>query len=43
MWCFSTRPETRNVIAKFTFPRQREGRKLSIADFFEPKHRASWM
>ena len=29
--------ETRNVIAKFTFPRQREGRKLSIADFFEPK------
>jgi len=31
-------PETRNVIAKFTFPRQREGRKLSIADFFEPKN-----
>jgi 5-methyltetrahydrofolate--homocysteine methyltransferase len=30
-------PETRNLIAKFTFPRQREGRKLSIADFFEPK------
>jgi 5-methyltetrahydrofolate--homocysteine methyltransferase len=30
-------PETHNVIAKFTFPRQREGRKLSIADFFEPK------
>ena len=30
-------PETRNVIARFTFPRQREGRKLSIADFFEPK------
>jgi len=30
-------PETRNVVAKFTFPRQREGRKLSIADFFEPK------
>jgi 5-methyltetrahydrofolate--homocysteine methyltransferase len=30
-------PETSNVIAKFTFPRQREGRKLSIADFFEPK------
>jgi 5-methyltetrahydrofolate--homocysteine methyltransferase len=30
-------PETRNVIAKFTFPRQREGRKLSIADFFLPK------
>src|SRR5579859_6086047 len=30
-------PETRNVIAKFTFPRQRDGRKLSIADFFEPK------
>jgi len=25
------------VIARFTFPRQREGRKLSIADFFEPK------
>jgi 5-methyltetrahydrofolate--homocysteine methyltransferase len=30
-------PEPRNVIAKFTFPRQREGRKLSIADFFLPK------
>jgi 5-methyltetrahydrofolate--homocysteine methyltransferase len=30
-------PEARNVIATFTFPRQREGRKLSIADFFEPK------
>src|SRR5579872_7234783 len=24
-------------IQRFTFPRQREGRKLSIADFFEPK------
>jgi 5-methyltetrahydrofolate--homocysteine methyltransferase len=31
-------PETRNVIAKFTFPRQREGRKLSIADFFVPQN-----
>ena len=30
-------PETRNVIARFNFPRQREGRKLSIADFFVPK------
>jgi 5-methyltetrahydrofolate--homocysteine methyltransferase len=30
-------PETRNVIARFTFPRQREGRKLSIADFFAAK------
>src|SRR5437763_12451382 len=30
-------PETRNVIQRFTFPRQREGRKLSIADFFLPK------
>jgi 5-methyltetrahydrofolate--homocysteine methyltransferase len=31
-------PETRNVIARFTFPRQREGRKLSIADFFVPQN-----
>jgi 5-methyltetrahydrofolate--homocysteine methyltransferase len=30
-------PETQSPIAKFNFPRQREGRKLSIADFFEPK------
>ncbi|HET9837550.1 MAG TPA: vitamin B12 dependent-methionine synthase activation domain-containing protein, partial [Candidatus Angelobacter sp.] len=30
-------PETRSAIARFTFPRQREGRKLSIADFFAPK------
>jgi 5-methyltetrahydrofolate--homocysteine methyltransferase len=30
-------PEKRNEIQRFTFPRQREGRKLSIADFFEPK------
>jgi len=30
-------PETRSVIQRFTFPRQREGRKLSIADFFVPK------
>jgi 5-methyltetrahydrofolate--homocysteine methyltransferase len=30
-------PEVRNVIQRFTFPRQREGRKLSIADFFLPK------
>ncbi|PYX34145.1 MAG: methionine synthase, partial [Acidobacteria bacterium] len=28
-----TRPE----ILRFTFPRQREGRKLAIADFFAPK------
>ncbi len=27
----------RQEIQRFTFPRQREGRKLSIADFFEPK------
>jgi 5-methyltetrahydrofolate--homocysteine methyltransferase len=31
-------PEVRNVIQRFTFPRQREGRKLSIADFFLPKN-----
>ena len=31
-------PEPRNVIARFTFPRQREGRKLSIADFFVPQN-----
>jgi 5-methyltetrahydrofolate--homocysteine methyltransferase len=30
-------PETRYAIQRFTFPRQREGRKLSIADFFLPK------
>ncbi len=30
-------PERRNPIQRFTFPRQREGRKLSIADFFLPK------
>src|SRR6266700_400161 len=30
-------PETRSIIQRFTFPRQREGRKLSIADFFVPK------
>jgi 5-methyltetrahydrofolate--homocysteine methyltransferase len=30
-------PEERNVVQRFTFPRQREGRKLSIADFFLPK------
>jgi 5-methyltetrahydrofolate--homocysteine methyltransferase len=30
-------PETRNPVQRFTFPRQREGRKLSIADFFVPK------
>jgi len=30
-------PEGRNPIQRFTFPRQREGRKLSIADFFLPK------
>jgi 5-methyltetrahydrofolate--homocysteine methyltransferase len=30
-------PESRREIQRFTFPRQREGRKLSIADFFLPK------
>ncbi|HLW53104.1 MAG TPA: methionine synthase [Candidatus Angelobacter sp.] len=30
-------PEKRNQIERFTFPRQREGRKLSIADFFLPR------
>jgi 5-methyltetrahydrofolate--homocysteine methyltransferase len=30
-------PESRKEIQRFTFPRQREGRKLSIADFFQPK------
>ena len=33
-------PETRNKkleTLRFTFPRQREGRKLAIADFFAPK------
>jgi len=30
-------PEGRKEIQRFTFPRQREGRKLSIADFFLPK------
>jgi len=30
-------PESRKEIQRFTFPRQREGRKLSIADFFLPK------
>jgi len=30
-------PESRNEIQRLTFPRQREGRKLSIADFFLPK------
>ncbi len=30
-------PETRIPLQRFTFPRQREGRKLSIADFFLPK------
>jgi 5-methyltetrahydrofolate--homocysteine methyltransferase len=30
-------PESRNPVQRFTFPRQREGRKLSIADFFVPK------
>src|SRR5437763_10627039 len=29
-------PESRKEIQRFTFPRQREGRKLSIADFFLP-------
>jgi 5-methyltetrahydrofolate--homocysteine methyltransferase len=27
-------PQTRNPVERFTFPRQREGRRLSIADFF---------
>jgi 5-methyltetrahydrofolate--homocysteine methyltransferase len=30
-------PEAKQEIQRFTFPRQREGRKLSIADFFLPK------
>ena len=30
-------PESRKEIQRFTFPRQREGRKLSIGDFFLPK------
>jgi 5-methyltetrahydrofolate--homocysteine methyltransferase len=30
-------PQSRIEIQRFTFPRQREGRKLSIADFFLPK------
>ncbi|PYP89767.1 MAG: methionine synthase [Candidatus Angelobacter sp. Gp1-AA117] len=30
-------PESRREIQRFTFPRQREGRKLSIADFFLPR------
>jgi 5-methyltetrahydrofolate--homocysteine methyltransferase len=30
-------PGSGNVIQRFTFPRQREGRKLSIADFFLPR------
>ena len=29
-------PQGRKEIQRFTFPRQREGRKLSIADFFLP-------
>jgi 5-methyltetrahydrofolate--homocysteine methyltransferase len=30
-------PNSGKVVQSFTFPRQREGRKLSIADFFLPK------
>ncbi len=30
-------PESKKQIQRFTFPRQREGRKLSIADFFLPR------
>jgi 5-methyltetrahydrofolate--homocysteine methyltransferase len=30
-------PESRQEVQRFTFPRQREGRKLSIGDFFLPK------
>ncbi|HEY6348854.1 MAG TPA: methionine synthase [Candidatus Angelobacter sp.] len=30
-------PQSPKEIQRFTFPRQREGRKLSIADFFLPK------
>ncbi|MGE5325367.1 MAG: vitamin B12 dependent-methionine synthase activation domain-containing protein, partial [Actinomycetota bacterium] len=30
-------PESKKEIQRFTFPRQRDGRKLSIADFFLPK------
>ena len=37
--CFYDMPETRQRdCERFTFPRQREGRKLSIADFFLPKN-----
>jgi 5-methyltetrahydrofolate--homocysteine methyltransferase len=31
------RPSTVDEVARFTFPRQREGRRLCIADFFAPK------
>src|SRR6476646_8681826 len=30
-------PAAANELLRFTFPRQREGRKLSISDFFAPK------
>ncbi|MBZ5525225.1 MAG: methionine synthase [Acidobacteriia bacterium] len=30
-------PQSRKEVQRITFPRQREGRKLSIADFFLPK------
>jgi 5-methyltetrahydrofolate--homocysteine methyltransferase len=30
-------PESKREIQRFTFPRQREGRRLSIADFFLPR------
>ena len=30
-------PSDRRELLRFTFPRQREGRKLSISDFFAPK------
>src|SRR5271170_2564573 len=31
------RPQTKAELSRFTFPRQREGRKLCISDFFAPK------
>jgi 5-methyltetrahydrofolate--homocysteine methyltransferase len=32
-----TVPAQAKELLRFTFPRQREGRKLSISDFFAPK------
>jgi 5-methyltetrahydrofolate--homocysteine methyltransferase len=33
----NTGPRSRHEVMRFTFPRQKEGRRLSIADFFAPK------